>query len=167
MFICTSEHVYKGSIDRILWIYSYILHYYTNYLTNYVLYTSDVSCRDTWSTNCNKLYTPNQTANLSASHSWILVLSSGMFSLYMLTMQLRLILLNLYIWNGNAYTAIEILVLLLPIWFCISYWFSQWFCIYYWFIQNICILHVFSMICMIWYRCPCKCIIVFYELQKR
>ena len=26
--------------------------------------------------------------------------------------------------------AIELLVLLLPIWFCILYWFSQWFCIY-------------------------------------
>ena len=29
------------------------------YLKNYVSYTSDVSCRDTRSTNCNQLYTPN------------------------------------------------------------------------------------------------------------
>jgi len=29
-----------------------------DYLKNYVSYTSDVSCPDTRSTNCNQLYTP-------------------------------------------------------------------------------------------------------------
>ena len=35
-----------------------------DYLINYVSYTSDISCRDTRSTNCNQLYTPKPNCEL-------------------------------------------------------------------------------------------------------
>ena len=35
-----------------------------DYLKNYDSYTSDVSCRDTRSTNCNQLYTPKPNCEL-------------------------------------------------------------------------------------------------------
>ena len=66
-----------------------------DYLKNYVSYISDVSCRDTRSTKCNQLNPPKP--NFSASHSLTLELPSGIQSPYMLKMQLRLTLLNLYI----------------------------------------------------------------------
>ena len=44
----------------------------------------------------------NLTANISASPSCTLEVPSGMISPYMLKMQLRLTLLNIYISNGNA-----------------------------------------------------------------
>ena len=66
-----------------------------DYLKNYVSYTSDISCRDNSSTNCNQLYTPKP--NFSASHSCTLELPSGILSPYMLKMLLRLTLLNVYI----------------------------------------------------------------------
>ena len=54
--------------------------------------------------------------------------------------------------------AIELLVIL-PIWFCMLYWFNQWFCI---FIDPInAILLVFSMACMILYCRPCKCMLLY------
>ena len=68
-----------------------------DYLKNYVSYTSDISCRDTRSTNCTKYICKNLTMNLSASHSCTLELPSGILSPYMLKMQLRLTLLNVYI----------------------------------------------------------------------
>ena len=44
----------------------------------------------------------NLTANFSASHACTLELPTGILSPYMLKMQLRLTLLNVYIKNGNA-----------------------------------------------------------------
>jgi len=44
----------------------------------------------------------NLTMNFSASHSCTLELLSGILSPYMLKMQLRLTLLNVYIKTGNA-----------------------------------------------------------------
>ena len=35
-----------------------------DYLKNYVSYTSDISCRDTRSTNCNQLYMPKPNYEL-------------------------------------------------------------------------------------------------------
>ena len=99
---------------------------------NYILYTSDISCRDTRSTNCNQLYTPKPNCELfrkSFVYSGTAIWSS----------------LPLHVKNATSVKAFEslylkrkrlnehwiiILVLLLPIWFCMLYWFSQWFCIF-------------------------------------
>ena len=66
-----------------------------DYLKSYVSYTSDVSCRDTRSANCNQLWTPKPNCELFLKST--LELPSGILSPYMLKMQLRLTLLNLYI----------------------------------------------------------------------
>ena len=50
-----------------------------DYLKNYVSNTSDVSCRDTRSTNCNQLYTPKPNCELSC-HSCTLEVSYGILS---------------------------------------------------------------------------------------
>ena len=64
---------------------------------NYVSYTSDVSCRDTRSTNCNQLYTPKPNCEL-VRKPFIYSGAAIWTSLsYMLKMQLRLTLLNLFI----------------------------------------------------------------------
>ena len=73
-----------------------------DYLKNYVSYTSDISCRHTRSTNCNQLYTPKPNCELFRK--------SFMYS-------------GAAIWNSLLLhvkiATIKILVLLLPIWFCI------------------------------------------------
>ena len=59
--------------------------------------TSDVSCRDTRSTNCNQLYTPKLNCELFRK-SFMYSGSAIWNSLpYMLKMQLRLTLLNPYV----------------------------------------------------------------------
>ena len=68
-----------------------------DYLKNYVSYTSDISCRDTRSTNCNQLYTPKPNCELFRKSFMYSGAASGIFSPYMLKMQLRLTLLNVYI----------------------------------------------------------------------
>jgi len=102
-----------------------------DYLKNYVSYTSDISCRHTRSTNCNQLYTPKPNCELFPQVLHVLWRCHLEFS-PLSCLKLPLTLLNMYIENGNALTAIELLVLLLPIWFCISYWFNQWYYILYW-----------------------------------
>ena len=45
-------------------MYRIINNVFPDYLNNFVSYTSDVSCRDTRSTNCNQLYTPTPNCEL-------------------------------------------------------------------------------------------------------
>ena len=87
----------------------------------YLCLFQDVSSRDTISTKCNQLYTLKPNCELFASPSCTQVLSAGIPCPYMLIMQLRLTLLNLYIYNENAKMAITLLVLLLPVGCCILY----------------------------------------------
>jgi len=54
------------------------------------------------STKCNQLYTPKPNCELFRKSFMFLELPSGILSPYMLKMQLRLTLLNVYIKNGNA-----------------------------------------------------------------
>ena len=72
-----------------------------DYVKKRVSYTSDVSCRVTRSTNCNQLYTPKPNCELFRKSFIYSGLPSGIISPYMFKMQLRLTLLNVYIWNGN------------------------------------------------------------------
>ena len=46
--------------------------------------------------------------------------------------------------------------LLLPIWFCILYWFNHWFCILYWLSHWFCMLYWFN-------QCHTSCL--FYDLS--
>jgi len=46
----------RGSFQKAILMYRIINNIYPDYLKNYVSYTSDISCRDTRSTNCNQQY---------------------------------------------------------------------------------------------------------------
>jgi len=54
----------KVTYPKSILMYRIIKNVCPDYLKSYVSYTSDISCRDTRSTNCNQLYTPKPNCEL-------------------------------------------------------------------------------------------------------
>ena len=119
----------------------------------YVSYTSDVSSRDTRSTKFNQLYTPKPNCELF--HKSFMYSGAAIWNSLPLHVKNAISVntfksLYLKLKRLNGHWIISIATANLILYF---YWFSQ------------CILDVFSMTCMSWYWCPCKCN-VSYELQQ-
>ena len=54
----------RVTYQKTILMYRIINNICPDYLKNYVSYTSEISCRDTISTNCNQLYTPKPNCEL-------------------------------------------------------------------------------------------------------
>ena len=120
----------------------------------YVSYTSDISCRHTRSTSCNQLYTPKPHCELFRKS----FMYSGADIWNSLPLHVKQHLLSLYLnWKRlNDHWIISITTANL---ISMLYWFSQWFCCCFLLILSTHTSWVLNMTCMIWYWCPCKCIL--------
>ena len=154
----------KSCISKAILMYRIINNICPDYLKNYVSYTSDkyhVDILDILTVTNYKRQ--NLTANFSTSHSCTLELPSWILS-------------PLHVKNATSVNTFKCLYLkwkrLNDHWIIsnttanlILYFVMIESMILYLYWSNQCILHVFYITCMIWYWCPCKCI-VSYAMQQ-